>query len=73
MQSFRSPLAKTGGNDRTNAITYGNNHVKIIKRYLTSYLSVALLTNLSEFPTSCFFIQFFILINMLDMFHHIGS
>ena len=49
------------------------NHVKIIKRYLTSYLSVALLTNLSEFPTSCFFIQFFILINMLDMFHHIGS
>jgi len=73
MQPFGSPLTETGGNDRADAITYRNNHVKIIIGYFTSYFSIALLTNLSEFPTSCFFVQFFILIDVLDMLYHIGS
>ena len=71
MQSFRCPLAKTGGNDRTNAITYGNNHIKIIIRNLTCNFSITFLPNLSEFPTSCLFLQFALLVNVFDMLNHI--
>ncbi len=73
MQSFCRPLAKASSNNRPNTITNRNNHVKIVIGNLTSYFSIAFLTNLSEFPTGCFFIQFFILIDVLDMLHYIGS
>ena len=29
--------------------------------------------NLSEFPTGCHLLQFSVIINMLDVFNHIGS
>ena len=30
----------------------GNNHIKIIERHFSFYLSITFCTNLSEFPTS---------------------
>lgn len=58
---------------RQHSISKRYDHVKVIIWHLPGYSPVAFLSNLSEFPTGWFFVQFSFFIDMLNMLNNIGS
>ena len=67
------PLAETHTPHRIDTITNRDNHIKIIIRNRSYYLSIAFRTNLCIFCTSCLFLQFSYLVNVPNMAHNYSS
>jgi hypothetical protein len=72
-QPLRRPDAKARRHRAFHPVAHRQNHVEVIKRHVARHRSRALRANLSEIPTACRLLQLALVVDMLNMLHHIGA